>query len=499
MRATILLSCLFLLPTMAVGYPASGAAQDDEGETERAPETGEEAPPEDDGSEDEDVADDAPTDVEDPEDADETSEEEGGTPAAEGPAEDEPDAPPTEEGELPREPDEPAEREALPGDVGPEPTLRAPFIIDLAVPDEEAPEEPEEAVTPRPHRPPVDLAEARRERRHVLHNSWHGSVGGFRVVDAGSGAPEVFRVLMAMRMGFYGSWLEPDESHRHMGGVFAWSWTPWRFMELYANTNVWSDSNFDLDGRFQVLSDLTIGAKAFHWARPWLALGGDVSAHTFLNTTTALQRTGRAAGGRFRGNMSVDLRELEGREGRVPFIARFNVGYTFDNSANMVSGLEQDRYDALPTDGPDARRPVGEETRHLLTRAERFGMQVDRRDRVTFGVGFEVPFEIESIRTTVSPIAEWVLDLPVNRQGFVCPDGGADGCLVEEGFPAYRQSLLVGVRVMPWLRGLSLQIAGEVGLTGVRTHVHELAPQAPYSIMIGLSYAHDYRADPSER
>jgi OmpA-OmpF porin, OOP family len=452
MRATILPSCLFLLSMVAVGHPSVAFAQAGQDEADS------EADDEDDAAE----GDPDPTPVGDE---------------------------PTGEDEAP---------EDLPGAPGPEPMLRAPFVIDLHAPGVADSDEPTGELRPADHpRAPLDLAAARRERRHLLHNTWDGPVGGFRVVDAGSGATEAFRMLFGSRWGFYGGWLEPGVSHRHVSANFAWSWTPFRFLELYAQTRTWDDSNLALDANhFQVLGEIRVGAKGFHWVRPWLALGGDVSGHMPLNTVLSQRRMGRASGGRFRGNMSVDLRELEGREGQVPLIARFNVGYTFDNSANLVSGLEQDRYDALPTDGPDARLPQGEETRHLLTRVERFGLNVDRRDRVTFGLGLEVPFAIEGIRTTVSPIAEWVLDVPVNRQGFACPGGGADGCLVDDGLGAYRQSVLVGVRVMPWLRGLSLQVAGEVGLTGVRTHVHELAPQVPYSIMMGFSYAHDYRADP---
>jgi hypothetical protein len=34
--------------------------------------------------------------------------------------------------------------------------------------------------------------------------------------------------------------------------------------------------------------------------------------------------------------------------------------------------------------------------------------------------------------------------------------------------------------------------AVEIGLSGVHTHVLELAPQRPYSLLFGIGYAHDY-------
>jgi hypothetical protein len=375
-----------------------------------------------------------------------------------------------------------AGREALPGSPGP----------DLPA------GQPPDADDTQARAPTGDLAArlAARERRYQLHNTWFGPVGGLRVVDAGSGAVGTFRVQLGFEHASLGGWLEQGASHTHWGGAMAWSWTPLRFLELYASAVGWRDSNLQLDrSHIQVLGDTAVGAKAFHWVVPWLVVGGDASLSVPLNTPVETARLGRSISATLRGNVSVDLRELPGMEGRIPLIGRFNVGYTFDNSANLVSGLERDRYDALPTTGDDARLPPGEETRHLLTRVERSGMRIDRTDRVTWAVGVEAPIDLPALRSTLSPVAEWVLHVPINRRGYACPGGlsdDVDGCLVREGAAAFRQSVLFGLRVRPWLRGLNVFAAVEIGLSGVHTHVLELAPQRPYSLLFGFGYAHDY-------
>jgi hypothetical protein len=371
--------------------------------------------------------------------------------------------------------------EHIPGGLGPEPRAPEPETVDGEIERDD----------------PVLMARlASRERRHVLHNSWLGPVGGFRVVDAGSGAAGVFRVNLGFEHASLGGWLEPGASHDHIGGAFAWSWTPRPFLEMYAFATAWRDTNLPVDrNHFQVLGDAGGGAKAFHWVVPWLVVGGDASLLVPLNTAGDTGRVARSISATLRANVSADLRELPSLQVRLPLIARFNVGYTFDNSANLVSGLERERYGALPADGTDARGPLSEETRHLITRVERHGLGIDRTDRVTWGLGLEAPIDLPNLRTTISPIAEWVLHVPINRQGYACPGAlsdDVDGCLATEGASAYRQSVIFGLRILPWLRGLNLFAAVEIGLSGVHTHVLELAPQRPYSLLFGIGYAHDY-------
>ena len=94
--------------------------------------------------------------------------------------------------------------------------------------------------------------------------------------------------------------------------------------------------------------------------------------------------------------------------------------------------------------------------------------------------------------------------MPVNRQGYDCPlfpaevDEGApgssgDSCMGEEGLAAWPMNLAMGVRVVPPVRGLSVVVALDLGLTGTSTFVHELAPNAPFTLMVSLGYDYDAR------
>lgn len=341
----------------------------------------------------------------------------------------------------------------------------------------------------------------RRERRHLLHPSREGPVGGVRVVDAGSGAVGAYRVLFGAELFIVDEWLVPEGRHSHLGGTLAVNHTPREFLELYATASVWRDTYEDVaDGDFQTLGNTRLGIKLFHSVLPWLLVGGDVHAAIPLNTTADFGRTMRSSGFGVRGNVTADLRELEGRTREIPIIARVNLGYTFDNTGKLITAIEQRRYAALPDDGPEARRPLPEEDRHLLVPIERYALQIDRLDRLTFGVGLEFPIRFPTLGIVASPIAEWIRHEPVNRQGYACPVANPassiprDGCLGEVGGAARRQSLIFGLRFMPPLRGSSVFTAVEIGLTGVRTPVRELAAQAPYLLMFGFSYAHDTRA-----
>jgi OmpA-OmpF porin, OOP family len=350
---------------------------------------------------------------------------------------------------------------------------------------------------PKPKPKPIsyedDALNDKRERRHLLHNTMAGAVGGIHVVDAGSGAHRAVRTSLAFGgFGVHG-WLDRNERHLHFNGTLALSWTPAKFLEIYGAVRTWRDSNSSPDrDYFQSLGDWSLGAKAFHSVLPWLTLGADASLRVPFNTLLRPRRVAEAISSNLRANITFDLRELPGREAEIPLILRVNAGYQFNRSSRLVSILERDRYDALETDGL-APRPLDEEHRHLISSVERFGLQIDRTDQVPLAVGLEAPIPVRNGRVILSPIAEWLLEVPIDRGRYACRPSSAevDPCLSRVGFAAYRQSVVLGLRVMPPVRGLNLFVAGQIGVTGVNTRAQELAPQAPYGLLLGISYAWD--------
>ena len=184
-----------------------------------------------------------------------------------------------------------------------------------------------------------------------------------------------------------------------------------------------------------------------------------------------------------------------------PLIARLNVGYYLDRSAELTNRVEQARYDALPTSGPDARRSFADEDRHLLSRVERFALNINRTDFLNIGIGFELPI-VATTDVIIAPIVEWNVGVPVNSRGYSClwipetpggstPAAGQDGCLQFQGFSSFPSTLSLGVRAQPGIRGLNLTAAVDIGTSGTNTFVRELAGNAPYNVILGASYAVD--------
>ncbi len=337
-----------------------------------------------------------------------------------------------------------------------------------------------------------------RNRRFVLHNTWGGSVGGIHVLDAGSGPSESFRVQLLTDFFFANGFLNPGDDNRHIGGSLSLSWSPWDFIEIYAAIASYANSNAtESPALFQVLGDTLLGIKGYYEVLPFLTLGGDVSV-ALLNTVGDIGLVGDSTSIGIRGNATLDLRGLDSP---IPLIARLNLQYYFDNSQALIGGVEQARYDALPTTGPDARAPAfQDETRQLLTRVERFALGINRTDFFNIGIGFEAPFTVMQ-DFTISPVLEWQLGIPVNRQGYSCLDPrapgsetlplGSDDCLARTDISAFPSTLTLGVRVMPPFRGLSITAAVDIGTTGMSTFVRELAGNAPYNVILGLGYAFD--------
>lgn len=354
----------------------------------------------------------------------------------------------------------------------------------------EAAAEPE--ARPAPRESDVERTNRRDRERFYAANTFLGPTGGIHVVDAGSGPVGTFRLSLNTSFMFLDGFLEPNDEAREIAGALALSWTLHRNFELFAAVQSRAASNaFGDPSLIQALGDWHLGLKAFHGVTPWMDLGGDVSL-TFLNPVGDIGVVFKSTTLGIRGNVSFDLRALPSRS--IPLIARFSASYRLDNSSNLVTDVEDARYQSL--DEPLEREL---ESRHLITRFERFGLGVNRTDSFDFDLGFEFPIEFRE-DLALHPIVEWRWSIPVNRQGYVCPfipDGGVgtrtgrDGCLDIEGVKSFPMTATLGARIYPAIRGLSLLVAADVALTGQRTHVRELAATAPYHVILGLTYAYD--------
>jgi outer membrane protein OmpA-like peptidoglycan-associated protein len=57
--------------------------------------------------------------------------------------------------------------------------------------------------------------------------------------------------------------------------------------------------------------------------------------------------------------------------------------------------------------------------------------------------------------------------------------------------------LTLGLRLLTPPKGLSFTVGADIGLTGTRNFVRELAPTAPYNVILGIAYAFDTRPAPA--
>jgi outer membrane protein OmpA-like peptidoglycan-associated protein len=318
-----------------------------------------------------------------------------------------------------------------------------------------------------------------------VQNSFTGPTGGIRIFDAASGEKGTFR--LALQTDFFiirDYFVSGDRAHAFSGNL-SLSITPAKFLEVFASaevTSAWDDSNDPL--LIQRVADLYLGLKGFHRVKPWVAVGGDFEL-LFPGGVGDANATFRATSFGLRANLSMDFREHEKRD--APLIWRLNARYWFDNTANLTEGIESQRLDAL-----GGLVPPQFETRHLLTAFERFAYGVNRVDTIRIATGLEVPLQVRNVG--LRPMVEWQWDIPINRQGYTCfvsNTVGDDGCLDQEGARAWPMLLTVGMRILSPPKGLSFTVGADIGLTGTRTFVRELAPNVPYAVILGIGYAFD--------
>lgn len=330
---------------------------------------------------------------------------------------------------------------------------------------------------------------------HRRYNTLSGATGGIHVVGPSSGAPGSVRLQIALDSYSGSDFLLEDDTVEQQGQSISLSWTPTEYLELYGSLFNRGSATSESDESLHVLGDMLFGVELFASPVKLLRLGGGLR-FGLLNAMGTSDTVLNATSIGLRGTAALDFQMLDHP---LPFVARLNLDYVFDNSANVVEELEQDRYDALPDAADEA-----DETRHLLTRFERFALGINRVDMFNISTGFEFPLELGE-DVYLHPIAEWQLGVPVNRQDFDCaffssnkqrgtPKSLDDNCMQDEGFKSWPMTITLAARFVPPVRGLSGFLAVDLGIKGTTRFVRELVPNAPFRVLFGLGY--DYDAEP---
>jgi hypothetical protein len=332
---------------------------------------------------------------------------------------------------------------------------------------------------------------------HRRYSTRNGSTGGLYVADPGGGEPGAVRFQLFFDVRPADDFLAPELETSQSRQTLAVSWTALRALEVFGSLYGQGTSiGGDTPGTVHVNGG-QLGFKLFsHGAGPWHFGGGArFELITGLGDATPLFKASSVG---LDANASFDLRRTESA---WPVVARLSAEYFFDNRAAIMESTEAARYAAL-----DDPLPADSDDRHLLTRAERYALGVNRVDMLNIGLGVEVPLQVAT-DTFLHPLLEWRVGMPVNRQGYDCPtfvnrpDAGTpesdtDECLAIAGAQAWPMNLTVGLRVVPPVRGLSLALALDIGLTGTAMFVQELSPNAPFTLGITLGYDYDARPAP---
>jgi outer membrane protein OmpA-like peptidoglycan-associated protein len=329
-----------------------------------------------------------------------------------------------------------------------------------------------------------------RDRSLSESNSLGGATGLMRVQSAASGAPGTFR--FSLITGFYSGsgFLCPqcpdqngegsddrDEIDRVSANLFL-SATPLDFLEAYLGIFSHSTStNRPAPQLKQVMGDWNIGIKAFvpPSEDEIFTFGGGLD----LGFATGSGQVGISGIDSInlglKGLATADFSRQE--VDPLPVRAHVNLGYQFDNSSKLVEDYES--------------------TEGQIDRIERFSLDINRVDFLTFGLGVEGLFD------TARPFLEWTIDIPTNRQSYLClrnETRAGDSCLRDRAqFSTTPSRLSAGIRLMPWTavpwwpEGMTVTGALDLATGGASDFLVEVAPEAPWGVWFGLGFAVDTR------
>jgi len=326
------------------------------------------------------------------------------------------------------------------------------------------------------------------------HSTLTGSTGLMRVREAGGGPAGSFRfAFLAGMNGMSGFLCTPttpcpdpvsgilmvQDSSQRFDTRISLAVTPFSFLEAFAAMrSTATGSNLSQPTVLQVVGDWSLGVKGFLPAKAdrIYSVGGEIDLF-LLNGLGGVGFDGGATSFTFRGMGTLDLTRKTDENARIPLRLHANLAYQVNNSGNVVQDFET-------TPPPQGRgRPVD--------RPIRYGLGISRVDAFELGLGAEY------VNKWIRPYLEWMIEMPINRQNYVCNVMGAasrgDMCLgLASGFNTSPSRLTLGATGYPWQEtGLQLSFAVDIGTGGTSLFLEETTPEAPYTVWLGVAYAVD--------
>jgi hypothetical protein len=247
--------------------------------------------------------------------------------------------------------------------------------------------------------------------------------------------------------------------------------TPWEFIESYVGLHSTATSNSRGEPELlQVLGDSTWGIKAFmpHEQDQLFTAGGALELQLLNGAGSVGVDNANFA---LRGLASMDLTNRKKEAEKIPLRVNFNLSYVFDNSGKLVDDIERER-------------------QRRITRIERYGLNINRLDRLVPAIGVEAPLDL------IHPYVEWSVDIPSNRQDYRCVRNDvhpSDDCLDDLlTFSSLPSRLTIGANGYVLMDGLALNLALDIG-TGATSapFIEEIQPETPWNLYLGATYAVD--------
>lgn len=309
-----------------------------------------------------------------------------------------------------------------------------------------------------------------------------GPTGGFYTIQADSAEAGTFGLGLHGSYFKYRKYIYGNDLNVNMWAGLNLRVTPIKYLEIF--TGLESRANYNNAVRpelFQALGDFSLGVKGFYDPIPAVAVGG-LAAVEFKNPVGEVDVSLKGASFPLGLISSFDFRKINEK---IPLRAHLNFIYRFDNSSKLVEAVENRRGGC----GKDMDGDGDLEFDGCLNAVERVALDIDRTDQFRIGVG------IDAILPYVTPIVEYNLDIPINRQDYTCPNTGnpysEDECMKEIGIHGMRMWFTFGVKVLPPLPHLSVDLGVDLGVTGYAPSAQEVAPAAPYRVIFGLAYNFD--------
>jgi outer membrane protein OmpA-like peptidoglycan-associated protein len=328
--------------------------------------------------------------------------------------------------------------------------------------------------------------EGDRDYTFYRHNSISGATGLLHMASADSSTPGTFR-LSIMSSYFSGSGFlcqnrdrcpappasvhDTQDTLDRVGADLSLSATLLPFLEAFAGMHSHATSdNFGHPQLLQVLGDTNLGLKGFLPRQPDSIFSvGALGELRLLNGSGSVGI--HTANINFRALGTLDLSNRSDPQQRIPLRLHVNFGYMFDNSSSIVTDTEASR----------GHVPI--------SRIERFGLDINRVDTIFTGFGAEY------VHPLIQPFAEWTINVPSNRQGYVCKPANTsrdDKCLkLGDGFGATPSRLTFGLRATPWIKGFNATLGLDIGTGGTSKFIEELAPQLPWNLYFGIGFTYD--------